>query len=92
MANEDIVDMTPHPPFTPKPWPPPRNRKAAKLVPITESSDVKMVDELDKESFAPALSEQESVTEDELAIDSDIPTPPAKKQKAQVTEVNIRKA
>ena len=91
MANKDVVDMTPHPSFTPKPWPPPHNHKAAKLVPITESSDVEMVDELNKDSFAPALSEQESVTEDESAVDSDIPTPPAKKQKAQVTEVNIRK-
>ena len=92
MANEDVVDMTPRPPFTPKPWPPPRNRKAAKLVPITESSDVEMGDEFNKESFAPALSEQESVrvTEDELAVDSDGPTPPAKKQKTQVTEENIR--
>ena len=94
MANEDVVDMTPRPPFTPKPWPPPRNRKAAKLVPITESSDVEMGDEFDKESFAPVLSEQESVrvTEDESAVDSDGPTPPAKKQKTQVTEENIRGA
>ena len=92
MANKDVVDMTPHPPFTPKPWPPPHNCKAAKLVPITESSDVEMVDKLDKDSFAPVLSELESVTEEESAVDSDIPTPPAKKQKAQATEVNIRKA
>src|SRR5271169_4673553 len=26
IANEDTVDITPHPPFTPKPWPPPRAR------------------------------------------------------------------
>ena len=85
LANEDMIDATPRPPFTPKPWPPPRNRKNAKLVPITESSDVKMGDDFDKASFVPVPSEQ-SVAEDESAIKSDDPTPPSKKQKAQVTE------
>ena len=89
MANEDMVDMTPRPPFTPKPWPPPRDRKPPKTVPITESSDVEMGDESDKNSFAPEPSEQESATEDESAVDSDGLTPPAKKE-AQAK--NIRKA
>jgi hypothetical protein len=37
MANEDLVDATPRPPFTPKPWPPSRNKKKAKVIPVTES-------------------------------------------------------
>jgi hypothetical protein len=92
MANEDIVDMTPRPPFTPKPWPPPRNRKAAELIPIAESADVEMGDEFDAQSFAPALPEEESVTEDESAVESDT-TPRPKKQKAQaknIREVEVK--
>jgi hypothetical protein len=85
LANEDMIDATPRPLFTPKPWPPPHNHKNAKLVPITESSDVKMGDDFDKASFVPVPSEQ-SVAEDESAIESDDPTPPSKKQKARVTE------
>jgi hypothetical protein len=92
MANEDIVDMTPRPPFTPKPWPPPCNRKAAELIPIAESADVEMGDEFDAQSFAPALPEEESVTEDESAVESDT-TPRPKKQKAQaknIREVEVK--
>ena len=40
MANEDMVDATPRPSFTPKPRPFLRNQKEAKLVPIAESSGV----------------------------------------------------
>jgi hypothetical protein len=86
MANEDIVDMTPCPPFTPKPWPPPRNRKAAELIPITESANVEMGDEFDAQSFAPALPEEELVTKDESAVESGT-TPRPKKQKAQAKNI-----
>jgi len=86
MANEDIVNATPRPPFTPKPWPPPRNKK--KLVPVAESNEVDEPD-FDNTSLSPAPSdssvtesESESVTESE----SDDPTPPTKKQKIQATQ------
>ena len=39
MANEDIVDATPRPQFTPKPRPPARNRKNTALDPVAEVSD-----------------------------------------------------
>jgi hypothetical protein len=90
MANEDMVDATPRPPFTSKRWPPPRNHKSAKLVPVTGSSDVEMSDNCDKASSAPASSEQ-SVAEDESAIERGDPTPPAKRQK-QATEKATRTA
>ncbi|KAM6503850.1 hypothetical protein JOM56_000793 [Amanita muscaria] len=88
IANEDIVDATPRPPFTPKPWPPrAHNHKSTSLGPITESSDVEMGDDIDRESFAPAPSEQSTTENDsDSAIESDDRTPPAKKQKAQGAE------
>jgi hypothetical protein len=92
MANEDMVDATPRPPFTPKPWPPPRNRKKVKPVPNAESSEVEIGDDnldldFDKTSLTPVPSD-DSITEDE----SDDPTPPAKKQKIQATEKATRTA
>src|ERR1700735_858496 len=79
IANEDTVDITPPPPYTPKPWPPPH----ARLVPITESSDVEMGDEFDRASFSPKPSEH-MATEDESAVEpSDDSAPPAKRQKGK---------
>jgi hypothetical protein len=103
MANEDMVDATPRPPFTPKPWPPPRNKKKAKLVTVAEPSEAEIVDDLDfdKTSLAPVASEEDdSVTEDDSVAedesvtesDSDDPTPPAKKQKTQATEKAMQTA
>ena len=91
MANEDMVNTTPCPPFTPKPWPPPRNKKKAGKV--VESSDVEM-DQLDASSLSPVYKD-DSVTESDSPVgsdsesvtesDSDNPTPPppTKKQKVQ---------
>ena len=90
MANEDMANATPRLPFTPKPWPPPRNKKkATKPVPATVSNEDDKAD-FDNESLSSAPS---SVTEDEseslTESDSDDPAPPAKKQKMQATQ-NVR--
>jgi hypothetical protein len=39
LANKNLVDSTPRPPFTPKPWLPPRNKKKSKLTPVSEAVD-----------------------------------------------------
>lgn len=97
MANEDSVDATPRPPFTPKPWPPPRNNKRTKLrvIPITDSSDADMDDtKFDKASFSPLAAQAQAPTGTEESavesaevtdIESDDPAPPAKKQKVHST-------
>jgi hypothetical protein len=84
MANEDLLNATPRPPFTPKPWPP-RNTK---LVPVAESNEL---DFDDNKSLSPApSSETESDSQPSLTeSDSDDPIPPgppAKKQKIQATQ------
>jgi hypothetical protein len=89
LANEDTVDASPRPYFTPKPCPPPRNRKKASLCPVAEVSD----DSNDKDtlSFKPLCSASgESATEEESGAESD-PPPPAKKLKAQTTGKAIPK-
>jgi hypothetical protein len=40
-ADEDFVNATPHPPFTPKPWPPICNKKKANPIPVAETTDVR---------------------------------------------------
>jgi hypothetical protein len=57
-ANKDFVNATPHPPFTPKPWPPIRNKKKANPIPVAETTDVKMSDDVDNASFIPPCSEK----------------------------------
>jgi hypothetical protein len=88
MANEDIIDATPRPSFTPKAWPPPRtrNRKRNNLTPVVESDNNFSNDT--EGSFKRTCSER-SVTE-ESAAESD-PQPPAKKSKVQMTGKAIRK-
>jgi hypothetical protein len=39
-ADEDFVNATPCPPFTPKPWPPLHIKNKANLTPVAEISDV----------------------------------------------------
>ena len=80
MANEDITDATPRP-FTPKPWPPRRNKKGATadLVPIAESG-------VDTDTDDPAPAAPELVTGDESESDDTTPGPPTKKQKTLVKE------
>jgi hypothetical protein len=81
-ADEDFVNATPHPPFTPKPWPPVRNKKKANPIPVAETTDVKMSDDVDNASFIPPCSEK-FVSEDDSAAESDNRPPPAKRPKAQ---------
>jgi len=77
MANKDIINATPHPSFTPKPWPPPRNSKKANLTPVAEVSDESSDEELFK---APCF--EESATKEESTVEGN-PPPPAKKLKAK---------
>jgi hypothetical protein len=84
MANEDVVDTTPRPPFTPKPWPLPRNRKS-NLIPMEGTSDVEdveMTDEFDHRSFVPDGSER-SATEDDSGDESTELASPVKNRKAE---------
>ncbi|KAF8802625.1 hypothetical protein BYT27DRAFT_7260921 [Phlegmacium glaucopus] len=72
MANEDMVDTTPRPSFTPKPWPPPRNHKTSNLIPIAESSDSDV--EMSGSAFFVEISDvMDESTDDE-------PSSPAKKR------------
>jgi hypothetical protein len=82
MANEDIVDATPRPAFTPKPRPAPKNHKNACLTPIVETSDGEIFDDFDAASFAPAYSEK-SVADNDSAIENEGPPPPAKRLKVE---------
>lgn len=102
MANEDLVDATPRPPCTPKPWPPLRNKKKAKLVPTVAESEPVDDPVFDNSPLTPVASE-ESVTEDESLADAEDESvtedeseieyiaPPTKKQKIKDTEKAIRK-
>ena len=79
-ANEDMVDATPRPTFTSKPWPPPRNRKTSHLIPVAKTSDVEMSDE--------GLSVKNSDTTDdsEWTDEHHEQSSRAKKKKVQLTE------
>jgi hypothetical protein len=103
MANEAMVDATPRPPFTPKPWPPKKKAKQPKLVPIAESSENQIGDDDLETPLAPvscdslsSVTEDESfllVTNDESSVTEDeseieYAAPPTKKQK--VTEKATR--
>jgi hypothetical protein len=78
-ADEDFVNATPRPPFTPKPWPPLHNKNKANDV--AKISDVEMSD-VNNTSFTPPCSE-ESASEDDLAVESDNPPSPAKRSKVK---------
>ena len=47
MANKDIVDATPRPPFTPKLWQTSSSQKDTCLASPTEMSDVEMAEGFD---------------------------------------------
>jgi hypothetical protein len=49
MVNEDFVDATPCPLFTPKPWPPHHNCRNSILTSVTETSDIEMADNHDRD-------------------------------------------
>ena len=87
MANEDVIDTTPRPCFTPKPRAPARNRENASLGTVTEVSD--STDNCNSLSFQP-LDSEESVTGEESADESDS-RPLAKRLKAHTTGKAIPK-
>jgi len=77
MANEDTVNATPCAPFTPKQWPPDHNRKKSTLVPIEETSDVGMLDDVDGDLFE--FGSENSITAGDSGVECYEPPPPAKK-------------
>jgi hypothetical protein len=81
MADEDLVDATPRPLFTPKSS---RIRTNPNLIPLKEMSDVEMTYVSDSASFIPPSAE-ESVANNS-GVESDVPPPPIKKQRAQTTK------
>ena len=48
MANEDLLDATLRPPFTPKPWPHPKTKNRARVNPPAEPNEV----EIDEDNLA----------------------------------------
>jgi hypothetical protein len=89
MVNEDFVDATPHPLFTPKPWPPHCNHKKSILTSVAETSDVEMSDSHDGALFKPGS--ENPVTPDDSAAESNEPTPCSKKQNAQTVKKAMAK-
>ena len=81
MANKDLVDATPCPLFTPKPS---HIRTNPNLIPVEEMSDVEMPYISDNTWFIPP-SAKESVADDS-GVESDVQSPPVKKQRAQTTK------
>jgi hypothetical protein len=81
MINEDFVDATPRPLFTPKSWPPHRNLKNSVLTSAAETSDIEMGDNHDGALFEPVAA-----GDSESAVESDEPSPPPKKRKAQTVQ------
>ena len=87
MANEDLLDVTPHPPFTPKPWPHPKTKKRARVDPPAELNEV----EIDEDNLAfnntpltPVAEDLETEPKDNADNKSDsigYASPPTKKQK-----------
>jgi sRNA-binding protein len=49
-ANEDLADATPCPPFKSQP---PHSRKKTSLIPVAETSDVEMFDDVDNPAYVP---------------------------------------
>jgi hypothetical protein len=80
MVNEDQVNATPHPSFTPIPWPPPHNQTDPSSSPLPEMSKAKMSDNLDRRSFVPPNSEVLTTINDS-ADETGEEIPPVKKQK-----------
>src|ERR1700679_1223357 len=74
IANEDMVDATPRPMFTPKPRPLSRNQKNSPLTSFAGTSDIEVSDNLDETPFMPG-----SVDADDSAVENNIPPPPPKK-------------
>jgi hypothetical protein len=91
IANEDIVDATPRPMFTPRPPPGSRNQKNSPLTPFADTSDNISVD---GDSFVddetPLMPGSNSLVHaDDSAVESDGPPPAEKKVTAE--RVNAKK-
>jgi hypothetical protein len=83
IANEDMVDATPRPTFTPKSKPFSHNPKNSPLTPFADTSDI---DGLGETPFKPNSPDKSLVDTDNSAEDSDTPVPPSKKSKAKITQ------
>ena len=80
-ANEDMVDATPRPTFTSKPWPPPHNHKTSHLIPVAEPSDIEMSDN------SGLFVKKSNTTDDSKSTDEHHEqSSHAKKKKVQLTE------
>jgi hypothetical protein len=90
IANEDMVDATPRPAYTPKPRPLSRNPKNSPL------TDIEVSDELDETSGTPFMPGSESLVDaDDSAVDSAVDNngspPPAEKKKTTRKAVTAAK-
>lgn len=93
IANEDMVDATPRPIFTPKPRPLSRNtriQKPSSLTSVADTSDIGVSDDRDETPFMPVSdSENLAVDADGWAAETDDPPPPPpppQKKKAKITQ------
>jgi hypothetical protein len=86
IANEDIVDATPRPTFTPKPRTLSRNQKKSSLTPFADTTDIELSDDLDENPLTPGS--KNSVDADDSAVENDGPPPPtpAEKMKVKITQ------
>lgn len=91
MANEDVVDATPRPPFTPMQRRASQNHQNS-LSPVTEMSDVDAHDQVDASLFVgQADCSDMSVIEEDIAAESDAP-PPVQKRAANAKTKTTGKA
>jgi hypothetical protein len=74
IANEDIVDATPRPAFTPKPRPLSRNQRSSSLTPFASATDIEVFDDPDEAPFIPG-SKSLVVDADDSAVENDDPPP-----------------
>ena len=93
MANEDLLDATPCPPFTPKPWPHPKTKKRARVDPPAEPNEVEIDEDnlaFDNTLLTPVAEDLETEPEDNAENKSltdnksdsiGYASPPTKKQK-----------
>lgn len=87
IANEDTVDATPRPTFTPKPRPLSRNPKHSSLTTITGTSDIGVYDDRDETPFMAGSDTEITVDTDNSAVPVDnSPPPPVEKKKAKNTQ------
>lgn len=93
MANEDLLDATPRPLFTPKPWPRSKSKKRSRVDPPAEPNEVEIDDDnlaFDNTPLTPVAEDLETEHEDDAENKSltddksdsiEYTSPPTKKQK-----------